>query len=263
MKIAIQGHPTRGKEVIQILENLGGKLYSNIKGNNLGHILYIDYCDRNIIRWSGIKLPEYKIYTLEEFKKEFPFKIGDEVICLDYSNKKGTIVSIELCGPIFLYFIKLETGNGIYRSAKHLKSYKEMEKERNITLTLDKAKEWYQKGGELKEIALQAFTERELSPLPKSWEDYCKLYKVPSLVIGPLISCKYAALWKLEQLRDCYRQGWAPMPKETVYAIKYADKDLNVYYYSSQEFLSFQSREIAEEFLKNFERLIKEAGDLI
>lgn len=25
MKIAIQGHPTRGKEVIRILESLGGK----------------------------------------------------------------------------------------------------------------------------------------------------------------------------------------------------------------------------------------------
>ena len=29
MKIAIQGHPTRGHEVIQILESLGGK---NVKG---------------------------------------------------------------------------------------------------------------------------------------------------------------------------------------------------------------------------------------
>jgi hypothetical protein len=53
------------------------------------------------------------------------------------------------------------------------------------------------------------------------------------------------------------------MPKEAVHAIKYSVKDLNVYFYGSQEFLSFQSREIAEEFLKNFERLIKEAGDLI
>lgn len=33
---------------------------------------------------------------------------------------------------------------------------------RNISLTPEKAHEWYNKGGELKEIALQAFTEEEL-----------------------------------------------------------------------------------------------------
>lgn len=32
-----------------------------------------------------------------------------------------------------------------------------MKIERNITLNLDKAKEWYKKGGELREVALQAF----------------------------------------------------------------------------------------------------------
>lgn len=35
--------------------------------------------------------------------------------------------------------------------------------ERNITVTLDKAREWYNSGNEsLKEIALQAFSENEL-----------------------------------------------------------------------------------------------------
>lgn len=33
MKIAIQGHPTRGKEVIQILESLGGKNRASLKGD--------------------------------------------------------------------------------------------------------------------------------------------------------------------------------------------------------------------------------------
>ena len=32
-----------------------------------------------------------------------------------------------------------------------------MKRKKEITLTLDKAKEWYKKGGELKEIALQGF----------------------------------------------------------------------------------------------------------
>lgn len=33
---------------------------------------------------------------------------------------------------------------------------------RNVELTLEKAQKWYKKGGDLKEVALQAFTEEEL-----------------------------------------------------------------------------------------------------
>ena len=42
MKIAIKGHPTRGKEVIQILESLGGKklYYSNASDKCL--LFFID-----------------------------------------------------------------------------------------------------------------------------------------------------------------------------------------------------------------------------
>ena len=50
--------------------------------------------------------------------------------------------------------------------------------ERNITVTLDKAREWYNSGNEsLKEIALQAFSENELKfnfRSIKSLRDACK-----------------------------------------------------------------------------------------
>lgn len=262
MKIAIQGHLTRGKEVIKLLESLGGKKLYYLNADDKYLVFFID--DNGYIsclRYENPILKEcYKIYTLEEFKKEFPFKVGDKVVFKDILTDIHTITGFEFYRDEFCYLL-----DNLYfhYSATKLKLYQSMKEERNVTLTLDKAREWYKKGGELREIALQAFTKEELYPLPKSWEEYCKLYKVPAMIFGPCIPNKYVALWKLEQLRDCYRQGRTPTPKEAVYAIKYAEKDLNVYYYSSQEFLSFQSREIAEEFLKNFERLIKETGDLI
>lgn len=40
---------------------------------------------------------------------------------------------------------------------------------------MNTAKEWYKQGGDLRKIALQAFTETELQSLPKSWEEYCKI----------------------------------------------------------------------------------------
>ena len=49
---------------------------------------------------------------------------------------------------------------------------------RNIALTLDKAKKWYKQGGELKEVALQAYKEEELTMngLPRTWEEFCENY---------------------------------------------------------------------------------------
>ena len=268
MKIAIQGHATRFKEVIDTLVNLGGINKHKYTGDNFNLFYYIDECNHiEALFLPIIDKNLYKCYTLEKFEKEFPFKIGDKVIILDYSNKKGTIVSIEPCGPILLYFIKLETGNGIYKSAKHLKPYNKMKEERNITLTLDKAKEWYNKGGELKEIALQAFTKEELNPLPKSWEEYCKMYPIQAAQCLSVAGCpnKYIALYKLELLRDCYRQGWEPNwtlnnPIVSIYSM---DKRIGIVGLLTRHFLSFQSEEIAKEFKKNFESLILEAEEFI
>ena len=50
---------------------------------------------------------------------------------------------------------------------------------RAIKLTLEKAKKFYQKGGEFRDLALSAYTEEELTKveLPKTWEDFCYNYK--------------------------------------------------------------------------------------
>ena len=92
-----------------------------------------------------------------------------------------------------------------------------MKEERNITLTLEKAKEWYKKGGELREIALQAYSKEELDSLPKSWEEFCKQSN-PIASWRYTIPTKYETLFKLEQLRDYWRQG--NVPQEVIYKIR-------------------------------------------
>jgi hypothetical protein len=68
-------------------------------------------------------------------------------------------------------------------------------------------------------------------------------------------------------LRDCYRQGWEPdwaNVNTNKYGIVLNSDKLSISLRGiGVKFLAFQSREVAEEFLKNFEPLIKEAGDLI
>jgi hypothetical protein len=94
-RLAIKGHPTRGKKVIEILEMLGGnkKILSDADiGDILNPRVYFFDSDSsdNRIAWDylltldhyGIA-SEMMIFTLEEFLEKYPFKIGDKVkVCV-------------------------------------------------------------------------------------------------------------------------------------------------------------------------------------
>ena len=177
---------------------------------------------------------------------------------------------------------------------KHSNNMLTMEK-RNIAISLERARDWYNRGGEYKELALSAFSEEEIkaSMLPNSWEEFCEMYPVKckeyyididSIITGTNNSLRlpnadknmlpsleaakaHLAYIQLHQLRDCYRQYWLPdwsNDNQIKWSI-YFDKNIfvvNPICYRSQ-FLSFQSEEIARKFLNNFLELIKLAGDLV
>lgn len=290
MKIAIQGHPTRGKEIIQILESLGGKSRGDLTGRR--------YCQYYFINSNGdidlhyrSNLSTYKLYTLEEFEKEFPFKVGD-IVTIIITNTPHKIVALEY----YMDRLSYKLDNGLNYNSKILTLYKEMKEERNITLTLNKAKEWYKKGGELKEIALQAFTEKELTKvdLPKTWEEFCGNYPIKegesyagdsseiythcksngerdseldrNMCPTPKSAEAHLALIQLEQLRDCYRGLFVTVTGMPVWCIRRRRGELIIeqrVWGTNETFLSFQSKEVAEEYLKNFKPLIEKAGDLI
>ena len=66
-----------------------------------------------------------------------------------------------------------------YRNDNKNVIFKKME-ERTVKLTLEKAKEFYKKGGEFRDLALSAFTEKELVKveLPKTWEEFCSQFEI-------------------------------------------------------------------------------------
>lgn len=290
-KIAIQGHPTRGKEVIQILESLGGKNTVSLKGTEDVYY-YIDNSDKTIYCHYYNYINKYcKKYTLEEFEKEFPFKVGDIVI-----TNNSSIGIIEELDPNYIspYCIKMN-GFRYWCETSSLRLYKEMKEERNITLTLDKAREWYNKGGELKEVALQAFNEEELikTKLPKTFEEFCDMYPVKGTEVMIACDCTivdctkiegkreyefkdimpskksaeaHLVLMQLEQLRDCYRQGDIPdfTNNDCKYCINKVKNDIRITIsYNTSCFLSFTKEKVAEEYLTNFKPLIKIAEDYI
>ena len=219
-------------------------------------------------------------------------KINDKVIQIDRPELGVGVILGITHDPEALYSIDFPFLRCTRREYQ-LKLYKEMKEERNITLTLEKAKEWYKKGGELKEIALQAFTEKELTKveLPKTWEEFCtnfpikkgECYTDSCSDIATTSECiegrdimndrnlcpsqksaeAHLAMIQLEQLRDCWRNGWKPMSEKAAYSIKVYRGKLGVFYYCTREFLSFSTKEMAEEFLECFKDLIEKAEDLI
>ena len=157
---------------------------------------------------------------------------------------------------------------------------------RTIELSLDTAKRWYEQGGELKEMALGAYSEQELigDRLPKTWDEYCiKHGEVGDRIKASLNTtymtinryvfsdCKQAqahiAKMKLHLLRDDYRIGWVPEwgnIDDSKFVIEMAGNELAVENYGiTRHFLAFQDEKRANEFLTNFRELIEEAGDLI
>lgn len=144
--------------------------------------------------------------------------------------------------------------------------------ERTIKLSLEKAKEYYEAGGELRNIALQAFGKGEILDieLPNTWEEYLKILQKEdnteyNLALVAHQSETAQAYMKLRYLRDYYRQGWEPDWsdfEQTKYCIVENDGLEVSECYCKREFLAFQTQEIAEQFLENFRDIIIKADIL-
>lgn len=86
-QLAFVGHSKRGKEIKEILQQLGG---THVGYACSGERFYFYINRSNTIEGSSQLPPPYdvwKLYTLEEFEKEFPYKVGDVVTYFDRNNK--------------------------------------------------------------------------------------------------------------------------------------------------------------------------------
>lgn len=90
INLAIKGHATRSEEVLQILEMLGGKNAYKNRGGDMQHCAYTINCN-GIIDWVYSTQMD-NIFTLEEFKQKFPYKVGD-IVCLTEKPNEPRIVS--------------------------------------------------------------------------------------------------------------------------------------------------------------------------
>ena len=125
-KLAIKGHPTRGKEVIELLEMMGGinsnEAYGNLPNNwDVSYYIFKD----GIISVSEDKIlikKQFEIFTLEEFLEKYPFKVGDKVTDLK-SDKIAEVYKMYWSenNSCIYYDIKYPNNRGCQRRLMDLK----------------------------------------------------------------------------------------------------------------------------------------------
>lgn len=143
-QLAIKGHETRGKEVIEILEMLGGVNKSNYTADSEGLYFYISHSTSTICYdWlSAVQNDSlgYVTYTLKEFLEKYPHKVGDKVRFSD-SNTPFTISRIWWDNNASELICTLEEQD-IDVSSVDLQPYKEETmKEKGILVQIDLTKE--------------------------------------------------------------------------------------------------------------------------
>ena len=157
------------------------------------------------------------------------------------------------------------------------------------TIKIDKAtaERWLQSEvQELKDLALQTYPELGKKQLPKTWEELGEIkgFFVTSDSEFGTAACRTTvfsqntfatkdqaeasiALAMLSQLREVYRNGWKPDwedGEKLKFCIEFFKNKIDInYYYCTSRFLSFQSAEIRDLFLKNFRELIEKAKPLM
>lgn len=161
---------------------------------------------------------------------------------------------------------------------------------RNVKITIETAKRWYEQGGEFKEMALSAYTEAELNPIRNEWEERFIGENIQGFYIGidaeiyledsianysekytfrtkkqAKSALAYAQLTQLMALPE-YNGDWVPDWSddcEEKYIIKRVRNSIESYIFSNaHHHISFKSAEIRDKFLENNLDLLKEYFEL-
>lgn len=291
--LAIRGHATRGKEVVEILEMLGGKNIYNYGGErNMWYILE-DYTIS-----TDFDLNKEKGFTLEEFLEKYPYKVGDKVHIPEYESEVR-ICKMRWYGFGDIEYLVYRNDDGEWYTAENLKEYNAdflMDKENGETsdnnvynvddvdvISFDIAqKDIYQL--DLKDNFLvilregKYYVERIKPKYPKTYEEcYNVLGYEPdedeiSCYNGELIEsfvklliCR-DAYWKIVGEQMGLKEPWEPNwnnDKNKYCIMNYHNNILKGDFTSSNLILAFPTKEMRDIFLENFKDLIEKCKELL
>lgn len=275
-QLAIKGHSTRGKEVIEILEMFGGKNNIEYDGSHTRSFYFIN----NIIIYSSYgsgKLLGIDCYTLEEFLEKFPYKVGDKV------QHKGATS----CGSVFevekmrweentvKYTLRLFGCN--YKTctlpAEYLQPYKEETME-EIKIDIPKGYEFAGVDDDNKQVV---FT--KIQPqYPKTYEECCEIMGIEYPVVGGKPDGLSASTYRITEIRpfiyllicrDAYWKiagDWRPEFRfgKKKYCIMTKDnKVISATVEETNRILVFPTEKMRDAFYENFKDLIEQCKELL
>lgn len=302
-QLAILGHETRDKEVIEILQMLGGKktIYS---GKDTFHMYYLDN-SRNIVSefydiTSSLISLTYDVYTLEEFLKYFPFKINDMVTNSDYRGRgiiKEIVWDSDICEVKYhVNFFEDFGVNAWFKSDEiKLSNLRLMDKAESLhELYESKASSVIIDSEACKdevEIVLndyeieirdgKTFAVKKKPKYPTTYEECCGVlgmtYDYPDIRMVstdefslysnfiPLIRCR-DAYWKIAGEEMGLGKSWEPDYNNKTE--KYVVYPYQYLYSIDKEYyrntiLSFPTKEMRDAFYENFKDLIEKCKELL
>ena len=302
-KLAIRGHETRGKEVIEILEMLGGINTAHFDGENTGLAYYIEV-DKSIC-CIDIKTEYhtwfYKI-TIEEFIEKFPYKVGNKVTL----DKFPCTITGMLwdCDDVVYYVQGIDFSKAVSSKDRDLQPYKEetiktIPPYMDYDIKADKGEEgvysyneincYHQDFADKVQIRLgneyeikveegRTYIVKKKPKYPKTYEECCKIIQsVPNFYIDThLYSYELDSLYKLLIHRDAYwkiageEMGLDGPWKYDISKGEFSSAISYQYGYIRKRetrykntILAFPTAEMRDAFYENFKDLIEECKEFL
>ena len=285
-KLAIKGHATRGKEVIEILEMLGGKISNECgyeDGFTIQYAFFIDTNENSFI--DGFVLCDknsagFSIFTLEEFLEKFPYKVGDKVIVSE-TQKIVTIEGMswrnEICEVV--YETCYNNDCVAFYSAIELQNYEEFISEQIFTIwkkySLPEGYEFHDdKGNVINTSTIELVkkqpeypkTYEECHELMVQWKEYdCNPNSELILCESPIHDfCKLIVArniyWKIAGEQMGLGKSWKQDYDDRCFIIANNNGNIHTYEYhgSNNVILAFPTAEMRDAFYENFKDLIEE-----
>lgn len=295
MKLAILGHESRGKEVIEILEMLGGKNPARLQGTVTNMAYYIcaeGYLEGYIATLYEGSDKRYKVFTLEEFLAKYPYKVGDKVIHSDYESPLE-IVGMKWENDLIQYEV-YTNDYGYWFSVDELQPYKEETMDKVSKAVFDTNaqccnimnhlinEETMEDKGTLVQIDLtrelcvadevevilgdyefvlkdgKTYFIKKKPKYPKTYEECCDIIGYPHNVVGGYKAELLSSFQNLLICRDVYWkiEGWNPKIKGE----KFYMNSLPSYL---RDLLPMPTEELRDAFRENFEDLIEACKKLL
>lgn len=275
--LALKGHETRGREIIELLKMLGGYDNKYCFGNSTGSIYYIS--DNGCIEFDPLD-EKHTVFTLEQFEEKYPYKVSDKVM---YQRGLHFVKGMEWNGEEIRY--KIDYGDGYSLTnikVEELEPYKvkeeTMEKKEHLILDCiptDKGHEIVpHEGYEIKQEGDKYYLVKKGSQYPNTYVGCCEiLYPDENFqtVAQRVKGHKGEILFYLQKLlvcRDAYwkmAEDWKPSDLQIVYGISRSSGKIEKIddLFGGVMVLEFPTEEMRDAFYENFKELIESCKELL